>query len=834
MTSLSQPCDRILAHVIDPAAPFSRFDIVGDVGMGKTALLDMVGQRCSERGLLVLTAVAPRFDSAKDPELANLDACSALIADLKTSIGAFQRQHPETAEVTSAAMDALARARNPSLIYHLAVNSTSTINVGQSTSSVIVGNMTVYKGQVLTPQELLAILQNATEEALRGLTEEHKLAILVDDVHRLDGTSVQDWLRALLRQLPSRCTVTARRPGSDSWRQGRTATDRTIELQNMSLAEVGAYLDDQGLAFTEEDTRGLFDLTGGHGVAVATWCDLALNSGATRFADLVDLGQEAVHDEGFISLVEPVQSAVDQLAAQVLGYQVPLFGLLTIAEAVTPGLIAMLEGDDGQQPSESEADKIYSLLARRRFISVVDRNVEEAVSLTRAISEVAWRRLREEDRVGFRRMHARAELYERERVDLDRELKPKEKDQEPFAAWTRFEQITWVQGVARWLGHTQWLDREQFGTMKPALAKIYLDAFWWWDDYLRSKATSDLGTALRKVAQHQQDEQWTDTLEKFSDHWVSSWDEAELRSDPAKWQSVMDAVRALLNMFNLERGRIPHDLTLRRIYILLCNLYGKALWYAGNATQADAEKADEWLEAAFLACQRQPADDEAKPNPNGWIGSWARLRRAEIWAVLNRPRSIGYLAGLDRTAIEDEDDDLRVGVVMLTGDLWWRSGEFARALEVYSRAILLSFAYNGKQEKRRKAPNLYTKSLYASTIRRTGEKVSELVRAGDPEALEVIDTALAGVKRLFQPYWDRVAGRPNPPAEPSRFELPVPPPWVGDILQIDSEYFADLEFLVDLRKDVIDEPIDPPPSGDANGEDGGRREDGEEVLDAPL
>jgi hypothetical protein len=816
MTSLSQHCDKILAHVNDPAAPFLRFDVVGDVGTGKTALLQEVGQRCSDHGMLVLNVVAPRFDSAKDPELANLDACSALIADFSSSIGMFKRQHPESAAATSSAMEALGRARNPSLLYHLAVNSTSTINVTHSTDSMIVGSVIVGMEQVLTPQALLTILQNETEKALHGLTEEHALAILVDDVHRLDGTSVQDWLRALLRQLPTRCTVTARRPGSGSWRQGRTDAGRTLELQNMSLEEVGAYLGEQGLAFTDEDARGLFDLTRGHGFAVAAWCDLALNGGAVRFADLVDLGREAVYDEGFISLIERVQFAVDQIAANVLGYQVPLFGLLTIAERVTPDLIAMLEGDTGQKPSESEASKIYRMLAPRKFISVVDRNVEEGVSLPRAISEVARRRLREDDPVGFQALHSRAELYERERVDLDRDLKPREQEQEPFAAWTRFEQTMWVQDVERWLGHTQWLDRRQFEKTKPALVKIYLDAFWWWDDYLRSKATSDLETALKKVAIQQRDELWMNALEKFSGHWVSSWDEAELRSNPAKWHSVMDAVTALLNMLDLEHGRIPRDLTLRRIYILLCNFYGKALWYAGNATKKDAEEVDEWLVAAFLACQRQPGEEDM-PNPNGWIGSWVLLRRAEIWSALDRPRSIEYLVGLDEKAIAGEDDDLRVGIAMLIGDLWWRSGEFAQALDVYARAILLSYAYNGKQEKRRKAPNLYTKSLYASTIRRAGEKISELVQVGDPEVLEVIDTALAAVKRLFQPYWDRVGDRPNPPPEPPRFELPVPPPWVGDILQIDSEYFADLEFLVSRRKSVIDEPIDPPPSGNADG-----------------
>jgi hypothetical protein len=364
--------------------------------------------------------------------------------------------------------------------------------------------------------------------------------------------------------------------------------------------------------------------------------------------------------------------------------------------------------------------------------------------------------------------------------------------------------------VERWLGHARWLDGEQFEKMKPALVKIYLDAFWWWDDYFRSKASSDLRIALRKVATQQQDMPWVNELDKFSTHWVASWDEADLRADPARWQPVQDAAIALLNIFDLERGRVPLDLTRRRIYILLCVFYGKALWYAGNASQEEAEEADAWLEAAFLACQRQPGDTEA--NPNGWIGSWVLLRRAEVWASLDQPRSNGYLVGLDRQAIADEDDDLRIDTAMLIGDLCWEGGEVARALDVYSRAILLSYAYNGKQEKRRKAANLYTKSLYESCISRVEEKISGLVQAGDPEAPSVIDTGLAAMRRLFQPYWDRVGGRPDSPPEPPRFKLPVPPPWPGDVLQVDTEYFAELESLVARRKSVIDESIDPYPS----------------------
>ena len=807
MTSLSQHCDNIL----DPKTP--RSDVEGDVGTGKTALLHIVGQRCSDDGLLVLNVTAPRFDMAKAPDLAALDVCSALLAEFSSSIAAFKRQHPESEAAATTAIDALGRARNPSMLYHLAVNSTSTITIGESNQSTVIGTQIVGKDQALELQTLLTILQGETEKALRGLADEHTLAVLVDDVHRLDGTPVKEWLRALLRQLPARCTVTARRPGGESWRLGQTSADRAVVLHNMSPEEVGAYLQEQGLVFTDEDARGLFDLTRGHGFAVAAWCDLALNGGAEGFADLMELVRAEQYDEGFAKLIDAVQIVVDQIAADVLGYQIPLFGLLTTAEWVNPGLIEVL-GDQPRQPSEGEAGKIYRVLASRKAICVADPNGDERLSLPRAISEVAWRQLLETDPVGFRSLHSRAERYEREQVDLERDLKPKEEEQEPFAAWTRFEHAWWIQAVERWMGHTQWLDRGQFLQMRPALVKLYLDAFWWWDDYLRSKATNDLGTKLKTVSTRQQDLEWMNALDEFSDHWTSSWDEAELRSDPAKWQSATDAVTTLLDIFELQRGHIPPDLTLRRIYILLCNFYGKALWYAGNGTREDAEEADKWLLAGFLACQKQPGDER---NPNGWIGSWSQLRRAEIWARLDQPAAVGYLTGLDQTAIDEQDDDLRVCVVMLIGDLWWLGGEYARAIEVYSRAALLSYAYNGKQEKRRKAPNLYTKSLYASTIKRTEEKIRELVQDGDPEVLAEVDAALAGVRLLFKPYWDRVSGRPNPPPGLPRFALPVPPPWAGDILKTDSQYFGDLVHVVQRRQSVIDEPIDPPPSNKTDG-----------------
>jgi hypothetical protein len=827
MASLSQQCDEILAHLDDPDAPSSRVDVVGDIGTGKTALLKEVAERCRTHGLLVLDVITPEFDPAKEPVLANVEACSTLIDQFVASIALFQRQHSEAAKASSRAArvkEALGRARNPNVLYHLAVDSESTtnatanININTVQGGLVVGVYNVFQGTVLTLHELLTALRDATEAALRELAEEHELAILVDDVQRLDGTSAQDWLRALLRQLAARRIVTARHPGSP-WHQDQP--HQVIKLQNMSLEEVGAYVRGKGLSWIDEDVRRLFGHTRGHGWAVATWCDLALHGGAASFADLVEPGRETVFDGDFTNVIGEVEVAIDQIAVKVLGYRVPLSGLLAISERVTLGLIAALPGAEGRHPSETEASEIYDLLAGRAFIAATDRKAAEGIGLHQVIRRVAWQHLRKDRPSLFTTLQSAAERYERGRVDLDHELKPKELQAEPFAAWTRFEQPTWVQGVERWLGHAQWLDSKQFKETKPALVKIYLDAFWWWDDYFRSKASSDLGTALRKVADEQDDLPWMNALEKFSAHWVASWDEAELRADPGRWQPVLDAIIALLNEFDLEpqaSDLIPSDLTLRRIYILLHIFYAKALWYSRGATRENAEKADAWLAAAFDACQAQPGDQAG--DPNGWIGSWVRLRRAEIWAALDRTGAIGYLAGLDRQAIADEDDDLRVDTVMAIGDLWWRDGEYARALTAHSRAILLGYAYNGKQEKRRKAANLYTKSLYESSVRLVEEKIAALVQDGDPETLAVIDTALADVKRLFQPYWDRVSRQPDSPPKPDspaepdpppKVKLPVPPSWPGNILDVDTKYFIELEALVAERRKVIREPIEPPP-----------------------
>jgi hypothetical protein len=804
MTSLSQHCDRLL----DPASPIHRYTVVGDTGTGKSALLQRVSQRCRAEGLLALQIVAPHFDTAKERILADIDACEALISEFTSSIKAFEKQRAGSTAATSAAKDALGRARNPNMWYHLA-ETTADISVNHATNSPIIGNQIVLNGEPVAPAMMLNIIQQMTEEALSGLADEFPLVVLVDDVDRLDGTSVQSWLGGLLRRLPAQRTVTFRRPRGDLGEQDRDDAECTITLVNMSPEEVRSYVDEKGLCFTDEDARNLFDVTRGHPFAVTAWCDLALGSGANRFADLVDRVRSGVYDEDFTRLIERVQPAIDKIAADVLGYQVPLFGLLTITEGVTPGLIAMLE-DAGRSPSEADARRIYQLLAQRQLVSVVDDKVEQRVSLPSAIRDVAWQRLTDRNRLGFRALQSCAEHYERNRVDLDRDLLPREEEKEPFAAWTRFEQITWIHSLENWINHVEWLGPDDFQATKPALVKLYLDAFWWWDDYLRSKATSDIASSLKRVAARQEDEPWMDLLETFSANWVSSWDEAELRAHPEKWESALVAVTGLLGTFSLEFNRVPSGMTLRRIYILLCNFYGKALWYAGTGTRQDAEDADEWLAAAYRACQKQPGEED-RPNPNGWIGAWAKFRQAEIWSTLDRECSIGHLVGLDQAAIHNDDDDLRIGVAMLIGDLWWHGRDYTKALEAYSHAVLLAYAYNGKQEKKRQAPNLYTKSLYASTIRRTEEKISLVVQGGESAVLTEIDTGLARMRELFQPYWQRVGDRPDRPA-PSRFELPVPPPWPGDILEINSQYFADLEAITGRRASTIAKPINPPPA----------------------
>jgi GNAT superfamily N-acetyltransferase len=817
---LAQHRDEILAQVNDPAIPFHRFTIVGDVGSGKSALLREVAEHCRGRGLLVLDVAAPRVTRVvgtqdRERERVELDACSALIDSFITCIDTFGRQHPRAKAATARAVEALKKTRNPQRLDHLVFNTNITVTDSSDTESI--GNVTIGGEQALLP-----MLRGETESALLGLASECALAILIDDVHLLDRTSLQDWLRAILRRIPTRCTVTARHEGNGSWQQGQTDDDRTLELRNMDLGEVRDYLADRSVPLSEDEARSLFAWSGGQGVAVATFCDLALDGGG-EFADLLERTQQA-GGTGLARLVESVQLAVDEIPVEVLGYRLPLFALLTITHTVTPKLIAMLEGDTGVTASEPESWEIYGKLASRRFIFAIDDNVENGVQLSRAVSDVARQRLRDKDPVLFRRMHACAELYEREWVDLDFEAK----DKTPFAAWTRFEQRTWIDGVVRWLDHAQWLDHEQFAKMKPALVKMYLDAFWWWDDYLRSAATRRLGPALRAVADQQRDVLWMNALEKFSDHWVSSWEEAELRADPGQWRQVLDAITALLAMFDLRRGRIPQDPALRRIYILLCNFYGKALWYAGDVEASHAREADKWLTAAALACITRHNEKE-EDNPNGWIRSWALYRRADFWSALDPQRSWGHLNGLDVKAIADDDLDLRVGIAILTGDLRWRNGDFASAFDAYSRALLISYAYNVRQESRRQAPNYYTTALYASSIRRAELRSAELGQAGESA---VLDTALANMRELFKPYWDRTRDREDSPSALPRSALPVPPPVNDEEFSLESGYVADMEHLAQAQRERIEEPSSRPLEFSRDSEET-QMDDGMRIYEAP-
>jgi GTPase SAR1 family protein len=811
--SLSQHCNNIF----DTTSPFSRHVVVGAAGTGKSALMQRLVQRCHDDNLLALKIVTPHYDIVKKPGLADIDVCAKLLSDLITSIKAFEEQRHRWTPATTAAKDTLGATRNPNMWFHLIVESTADITLAQAANSTSIGGEIIPNGERIDPSTMLEIIGQKTLDAVRGLAAEHKLVILVDDIDRLDNTSMQDWLRELLNQLPAYRTVTFRHPGNNAWRQDHDDATDIITLNNMSADEVREYLNEQGLDVTEEDARRLFKVTRGRPFAVTAWCDLALNSNATQFTDLDNVFRSAVYDKDFTRLTERARLTIDQIAADVLGYQAPLFDLLTIAEQVTPALISMLEGDDGRTPKAREAARIYQLLAQRtRLLSPFDPRVEEGVSLPQVIRDVAWPRL-QRDRARFWSLQSSAEQYERGKVDINLELNAREKKTEPFAAWKRFEQATWIDSLENWINHIGWLRPDDFQAMKPALVKLYLDAFWWWDDYLRSKATSDIGTLLKKVGDRQQPESWINLLQKLSDNWVSSWSEAVLCAHPEKWESVQEAITGLRSTFGFEYDQVPPEMPRRRIYILLCIFYAKALWYAGSGTPKDADEADDWLAAAYRACQKQPGDEAQAENPNGWIGSWARLRQAEIWAALDPERAIGCVDGLDQAAMDDDDDDVRIGAAMLSGDLWWRRGDYARALDVYSRAAQLSYSYNGNQEKERKAPNLYTKLLYASTIRHVQEKISQAEQSGDPAVLAEIDTGLAAARDRFQQYWRRVNRRSDRPVEPARFQFPVPPPWPGDVLELDSRYMEDLEYVVGRWATVIKEPIEPPPANSPSG-----------------
>ncbi len=140
----------------------------------------------------------------------------------------------------------------------------------------------------------------------------------------------------------------------------------------MTCAEVGLYLRDRQLNFTDEDRDSLFNLTGGHGFAVAVWCDLALEDGDMRYREVWDRARRGKSGANLAILIESIEAAVDQILMDVLGFRTPLLALLTVAEAVTSDLIGMLEGSSGQRMAHRQAQVIYQELAKRNFVTQVD------------------------------------------------------------------------------------------------------------------------------------------------------------------------------------------------------------------------------------------------------------------------------------------------------------------------------------------------------------------------------------------------------------------------------------------------------------------------------
>ncbi|WP_069464642.1 ATP-binding protein, partial [Actinacidiphila rubida] len=775
-----KPCTATLVRARDTVVDAARaggdgvrFAVVADSGCGKTLLLEEIANelKADRRLVLFVTAGAPQYGEGRtvepaEREMADYAACRQIVDAIAADVHrAYVPEGGEEPLLTAGhgreletAILATREVRRP----EPGAGTHVTIDVSRS-HDVRIGDIggigDAVSGALTPPVSRLVEMQRQLTRILDGEARTRPTALLVDDVHTVAGTQVEEWLMALLRGLSTAVVVHGGRPaagggslpGVRQIRLGLLSRDETTAFVRQRLVEAGWQY-----AAATAAAREVAVLTRGHPIGMAT-C-----SGIVRDSMPVDSPVAAVRalllgggehwDDG--DAFEAVRTYVDGRAARVTGRPVALFDLLVILRRCTPEVFGAVLAE-AEDVTERHASQLYDWLSDCAFVSPFDDDADEGWRLHDYLRENLDRRFRRTRPTEHARLHAVVERHYRARMNFDEERD----EQSAYALGARYEDPEWQRDSQEWLHHAAHLSREEFDGAKRAMIRLFFEAFYWWDVEVAFSYCDQLVAAYRALPADR-DLRWVAWLEQLRTAYVPGRIHQVPGRDRERWELAAEALDEIADYLRLRRGRVPTDPDLRRVYIVFCQLQAAVVWFGSDGTPADRARASEWFQASAAACS-----DESEL----WMGNWAASEEASLWVTEDPARARALLDGLEERVADEEDHELPVWLAATFSDIAWAEGDPRRSFDALGRAALHGAVYHVRQETFGQYPNLYSDSLYRNILTRVARREQEALEAGF--AAEVA-AAKARCRALFAPYWLHIGqdpgdgfGLPHPPAE---------------------------------------------------------------------
>ncbi len=720
-----------------------RLYATGTWGSGKSVLVDKIQEEATGRAnVLVIRcgAYVPRAaPTGSDPVptmtlLQNADAFARLLSDLSDTVSTAG--FGKVAERIVQARRTVAEVRSE-VPQSMEVNSkidASDIEVSEDSKLVSVlfeSREPLHRLEATIDEE-----RNAIVNAFASETDRLALAggavVLVDEFDHLRGHVIATWLLALLGRIDKAVIMLTTRgdPAAlESYRLERH------ELKPFTADEIREYLGYRLVAHAVSDelVERVLRFSAGLPQAVGMAADLVAQRARTG-------GDQALGD---LELDEATP-ATTNLLSKIVG------------ELDEPDVVKLLR--DGRLARRIDLDLANWLLFRKpyeagtpeaarvsaAFEALKDYSFIEAYDSTDLVESGSYR-FHEHIRralpppgevalqVDGEAVHdTLAAFYEQRRDKYD-----EESDDSAYERWFRNEDRAWQSWTSEWLHHCGMLRRpEARQAARLELARIFLDAFWWWGYYVSFPFCAEL-LADWELTQPESERAWSEALRTLLDSYPLGYQ----KLDAGDWPKVADAMRTIRDLGDLNR-HVSHEdrpgasareakvAANRRRVRALTSLF-RAHSFRFRSEMADLALADYEDALTYLS------DDSVAV-------AWTTFELAELKLELGD--KAGAVAGIGEAAPEAEEEvdyELLANLHRLRGDVAFRSAADASAIgSSAGKAVLRAFAFLLP------TPDFYTQAFYREQRERLAERLVELAQR---RGLDDAEAAAAQVAEELAP-----------------------------------------------------------------------------------
>jgi hypothetical protein len=559
-----------------------------------------------------------------------------------------------------------------------------------------------------------------------------RFLVLVDDFHLLAGRPIGQWLITWLAGIKAADVVVTREGLSGAGNPGLPARAIRLPLGNLSREDVEAYL--KSHPDIGPDVSGIlphvWDFTGGYPRALVLVADLIKGSSSR-------------------------DNAI-QLIGQLTALQ---GGLVTQLEALVNRILDLIDDEDLQ-------NTLYRVCVTRHFDGpLVERlmNVDErrAHTLIDQLTHYSFVRRSDGDhsflavsdfvrRIGEGHLGAaQTQLTHSLAADYYWGLiaDALDGDETSYQSWFRYEQSDFQALERDWLYHLSRLTGNSRRSGRIDIAKIFLDAFWWWGSYIPfafceqiladwSEATLDNG----------EDRAWGVQLRTVYDSFPKGWRKADTPTD--QWNTVLEELQYLWHLAHFEQAD-PHDQKMRHIRGILDFYLADAERYIDPSS----EEADERLDDAV---HQFAADEDADQDEDEWNTAWVEYYRADLAVARKQTDQAISLAKESATRHTGLDDhELAANLHRVCADARWVGQDPGRALDNDARAVLHAYRFQVQD-----VQDDYTDAFQREMIERSTERLTALHDDDQDEGHAVLRSACARIRAFFGPYWSAAGAGP--------------------------------------------------------------------------